>query len=69
MKTTYKFWTRSVALIVAAGALAQMDALGAFATIALASIAYALYRTVWVTRDAGPYRVSRIPLVAPGGGA
>lgn len=38
-------------------AIASVVALGCFA-----------YRIVWVTRDAGPFRVSRIPLVPLQGG-
>ncbi len=33
-----------------------------------ASLAYFFYRIAWVTRNAGPYKVSKVPLVAPMGG-
>ena len=68
--STLKFWAFSITLVLVGSLLGR--AYEAFDLLSLASaaaIAYFLYRIVWATRDSGRFRVSWIPLVAPGGGA
>jgi hypothetical protein len=65
----WKLWAYSMALILIGAWMGRgMAVLDILAVVSVASLGYFAYAIMWATRNAGPFRVRSIPLVALQGG-